>query len=165
MTGAGVVEPMGDLDSRTQVHHLVVRFYREVVFDDRLGPVFSEVAEVDWSAHIPKLIDYWCRVLLAEPGYEGSILAAHQRVHDAEAFRADLFDRWYLLFSATVDEGWRGPIAERAKSHAARIATTLARRLLDIDWVAPTVSRTADGEELRIAQSGGLTARSDAGTR
>lgn len=164
-TSARVLEPMGDLDSRTQVHHLVVRFYREVVFDDRLAPVFSEVAEVDWSAHIPKLIDYWCRVLLGQPGYDGSILAAHQRVHDAEAFRADLFDRWYLLFVDTVDEGWRGPIAERAKSHAARIATALARRLLDIEWVAPTLPRTANREDRRNDQSRRPTPRRDEGTR
>jgi hypothetical protein len=45
-----------DLDTRTQIHDLVVRFYREVVFDDLLGPVFADVAEVDWSVHIPKLI-------------------------------------------------------------------------------------------------------------
>jgi hemoglobin len=147
MTGGFVLQPMGDLDSRTQVHHLVVRFYREVIFDDRLGPVFSEVAEVDWSTHIPKLIDYWCRVLLGQPGYDGSILGAHQRVHDAETFRAELFDRWYLLFITTVDESWRGPIAERAKSHAARIATALARRLLDIEWVPPALLNTAAGEE------------------
>jgi hemoglobin len=143
VTSAG--KPIGDLDSRTQVHNLIVRFYREVIFDDCLGPVFTEVAEVDWSAHIPKLIDYWCRVLLGQPGYDGSILAPHQRVHNVEAFRAELFDRWYLLFCETVDESWRGPIAERAKSHASRIAAVLARRLLDIEWVEP-LPRTADQE-------------------
>lgn len=51
--------PTRDLDTRPQIHDLVVRFYREIVFDDLLGPVFDEVAEVDWSTHIPKLIDYW----------------------------------------------------------------------------------------------------------
>ena len=60
-----------DLDSRTEIHDLVVAFYREVALDDLLGPVFGEVVEVDWSVHIPKLIDYWCRVLLREPCYDG----------------------------------------------------------------------------------------------
>mgnify|MGYP000346625624 CR=1 FL=1 len=41
------VPTMPDLDSRSAIHDLVVRFYREVVFDDLLGPVFGEVAEVD----------------------------------------------------------------------------------------------------------------------
>jgi len=126
-----------DLDSRAHIHDLVVRFYREIVFDDLLAPVFIEVAEVDWSDHIPKLIDFWCRVLLGEPGYNGFVLTAHQQVHDVAAFSPGLFDRWYQLFVESVDDGWRGPMAEQAKDHAARIAQTLARRLLDIEWHPP----------------------------
>jgi hemoglobin len=124
----------GDLDSRAEIHDLVVRFYREVVFDDLLGPVFDEVAEVDWSTHIPKLIDFWCRVLLGEPGYDGAFLGAHQRVHQLESFRPELFDRWYRLFVDTVDDGWCGPGADRAKAHAAVMARNLSRRILGEDW-------------------------------
>ncbi len=58
-----------DLATRGQIHDLIVGFYREIVFDDLLGPVFGEVAEADWAVHIPKLVDYWCRVLLGHPGY------------------------------------------------------------------------------------------------
>jgi hemoglobin len=134
MVTAASDRPLPDLATRAQIHDLVVRFYREVVFDDLLGPVFDEVAEVDWSAHIPKLIDYWARVLLREPGYDGYILGPHQRVHDLDAFRLEHFDRWYGLFAETVDSGWRGPVAERAKAHAARTAGMLARRLLQIEW-------------------------------
>ena len=126
-----------DLDSRTKIHDLVVGFYREVIFDDLLGPVFGEVAEVDWSVHIPKLIDYWCRVLLREPGYDGFILDAHRHVHGLEPVRVEHFDRWYGLWADTVDEGWSGPIAETAKRHAARTATVLARHLLDVAWEVP----------------------------
>lgn len=135
----------GDLEQRTDVHDLVVGFYREIVFDDILEPVFGEVAEVDWSVHIPRLIDYWCRVLLGEPGYDGSVLAAHRHVHDIEPFRVEHFDRWFSLWVACVDGGWRGPVAEQAKAHAARIGRTLARRLLDVDWEPPGdyVSSTA----------------------
>jgi len=126
---------MSDLDSRAEIHDLVVRFYREIVFDELLGPVFEEVAEVDWSIHIPKLIDFWCRVLLGQPGYDGYILHAHQEVHAIEAFQPALFDRWYLLFAETVDKGWEGPIAEAAKTHAARMAAVLARHLLGIERI------------------------------
>ncbi len=125
-----------DLDSRAEIHGLVVAFYREVALDDLLGPVFSEVVEVDWSVHIPKLIDYWCRVLLRESRYDGFILASHREVHDIQALRPELFDRWFGLFVAVIDEGWAGPTAERAKAHAARMAATLARQILGIDWKA-----------------------------
>jgi hemoglobin len=126
-----------DLDSRAEVHDLVVHFYREVVFDELLGPVFTEVAEVDWSHHIPTLIDFWCRVLLGHPGYDGYVLGAHHHVHRLEAFRPELFDRWYALWVDAVDGGWSGPNAEAAKAHAARIAAVLARKLIDVDWCPP----------------------------
>ena len=131
------------ISTREEIHDLVVRFYREIAFDELLAPVFVEVAEVDWSVHIPKLIDFWCRVLLGHPGYDGFVLGAHQRVHELELFRPELFDRWYLLFVETLDQGWRGPIADGAKIHAARIAATLARRLLDLEWVPPPVPRVS----------------------
>ena len=123
-----------DLNTRSQVHDAVVRFYREVVFDDVLGPVFEEVAEVDWSLHIPKLIDFWCRVLLGEPGYDGYLLHAHIAVDELETFRPEFFERWLGLFIDTVDDGWEGPFAEKAKAHAVHVAGVLARRL-GVDWV------------------------------
>ncbi len=123
--------PPVDLSTPAQVHDLVTIFYREIVFDDLLEPMFSEVAEVDWASHIPNLIDYWCRVLLGEPGYEGRILGPHQALHERRPLRPELFDRWLELFGQSVDGGWSGPYADRAKAHAAGIAATLARRLLD----------------------------------
>ena len=47
-----------DLDSRAKTHDLVVDFYREIAFDDLLGPVFAEVPEVDRATHIRKLIEW-----------------------------------------------------------------------------------------------------------
>lgn len=120
---------MPDLDTRTAIHDLVVDFYREVAFDDLLGPVFGEVAEVDWAVHIPRLIDYWCRVLLGDPGYDGRLLAAHAHVHEQQAFEPELFDRWLQLFGDSVDRGWTGPFAIRAKAHAVHMAGVLSRRL------------------------------------
>ena len=137
---------MRDLDSRSQIHDLVVAFYREVVFDDLLAPVFGEVAEVDWSAHIPKLIDYWCRVLLGEAGYAGFILAAHRHVHDLEPFRLEHFDRWYTLWIDTIDGRWAGPTAERAKRHASRVGASLSHQLLGADWTPPSLPEPATVE-------------------
>ena len=128
------------LESVTDVQLLVRRFYQAVIPDPILGPIFSGFG-VDWSVHIPKLVDYWCRVLLGEPGYDGAILGAHRRVHEIDAFRAEHFDRWYSLWVESVDAGWAGPMAERAKRHAARIATSLARRLLDTTWLPPGDAR------------------------
>jgi hemoglobin len=130
----GAAERAGDLGTRSDVHDLVVSFYREVVFDDMLEPVFGEVAEVDWASHIPKLIDYWCRALFGDPSYRGAVLAPHRHVHEIEPLRVEHFDRWYRLWAMTIDDRWAGPTAEQAKRHAARIGGSLARQLLRIDW-------------------------------
>lgn len=127
-----------DLDRRARVHDAVVGFYREVVFDDVLGPVFEEVAEVDWPVHIPVLVDYWCRVLLGEPAAGGPILAPHARVHRLEPLTPEMFDRWFRLWSTTVDASWSGPFAERAKSHAARVAATMSRKIPGVEWSPPS---------------------------
>lgn len=129
----------GDLDSRAKIHDLVVAFYRDVAVDDLLAPVFVEVAEVDWSEHLPRLVDYWCRVLLGQPGYDGHILAPHASLHEATPLTPDLFDRWTRLFDGAIDERWSGPIADQAKAHAGRIASMLARRITGRPW-----SRTGD---------------------
>lgn len=135
--------PSGDLDTRTAIHDVVVAFYREVVFDDVLDPVFSEVAQVDWAAHIPKLIDYWCRVLLGTRGYTGAVLAAHRDVHRLDPLRVEHFDRWYRLWVECIDGRCAGPVAEQAKRHAARIGATLARQVLDVAWAPPTTDAAA----------------------
>jgi hemoglobin len=150
-TEAAAREPP-DLDSRAQIHDLVVDFYREVANDDILGPVFVEVAEVDWSVHIPRLIDFWSRVLLGQPGYNGFVLGAHQRVHAIEALTDDMFDRWLGLFAESVEGRWQGPMADRAKAHATRMAAILARRL-NVRGSASVVRHAGEARRLRPGPS------------
>jgi len=88
------VNATGDLSTPADVHDLVTRFYREIVFDERLEPVFGEVAEVDWAEHIPKLIDYWCWILFGTGGYLASVTKAHRRLHELAPIGPDLCDRW-----------------------------------------------------------------------
>ena len=101
VVGSPTVDGTRDLVSRAEIHDLVVEFYREVVFDDLLAPIFGEVAEVDWSQHIPKLIDYWCRILLREGSYAGSVIAAHRHLHGLEPVRLEHCDRWYVCLLYT----------------------------------------------------------------
>lgn len=67
-----------DITTRDDVRQLVVDFYRDVAMDDVLGPIFA-AAHVDWSVHIPKLIDFRAWQLLGEPAYERNPLRARTR--------------------------------------------------------------------------------------
>jgi hemoglobin len=117
-----------DIVDRDDIERLVVAFYRDAAMDDILGPVFH-AARVDWSVHIPKLIDFWAWQLLGERGYEGNPLRAHEPSHTRTPFSDEHYQRWLELFTATVDEYFEGPVAETAKARARRMARALQRLL------------------------------------
>lgn len=119
-----------DIDGPAAVSEMVRRFYREVAQDDVLGPMFNDVARVDWAEHIPKLTAFWSRALFAEPGYDGNPFRAHQLIHDRRPFTDEHFDRWLDLFFETVDSGWAGPNAERAKAFAGKVARVHRQQLV-----------------------------------
>lgn len=126
-------EAPGDLDSPEEIAELVRRFYADVAQDELLGPMFNEVAAVDWSEHLPKLCAFWCRALLGLPGYQGNPFRAHLLVHEQRAFTVAHFERWLDLFREAVEEGWVGPNARRALELAANVARVHARQLVGID--------------------------------
>ena len=117
-------EPDRDLRDRGDIDVLVRDFYRQVAMDDVLGPVFR-AARVDWSVHIPKLVDFWAWQLLGQRGYDGIPLRAHERADARTPFADEHYERWLELFDTTVDERFRGPTAELAKRRARRMARAL----------------------------------------
>lgn len=122
--------PTRDLDDPLQVAELVRRFYRDVAQDDLLGPMFNDVAKVDWSEHLPKLTDFWCRMLFARPGYQGNPFRAHQLVHARRPFTVEHFERWLELFFEAVELGWVGPNADRVKAFATKVARVHSAQLV-----------------------------------
>ncbi len=127
---AHLLDERPDLDSVARVEVLVREFYRRVAVDDLLGPVFAGV-EVDWAAHLPKMVEFWSWQLLGERGYVGQPLLAHRAVADRHPFGAAHFERWLDLFDETVDEHFAGPIAQVAHGRARKMAAALQRLLRD----------------------------------
>lgn len=111
---------------------MVRRFYQDVAQDDLLGPVFNDVAAVDWSEHLPKLTAFWCRALLGIEGYSGNPFRAHALVHARAPFTQAHFDRWLELFHETVEMGWAGPQATRALELARNVARVHSHQLIEV---------------------------------
>ncbi len=126
-----------DITGRDDIQRLVVAFYRDAAMDDLLGPIFH-AAHVDWSVHIPKLVDFWAWQLFGERGYDNNPLRAHEPAHRRTPFRPEHYERWVELFVETVDALFEGPVADAAKARAVRMANAL-RRLLE--------GNSASGEE------------------
>jgi hemoglobin len=129
-----------DLSTPTQISYLVTTFYREIVFDELLEPVFGEVAEVDWAEHIPRLIDYWCWIILGGDPYPGAVTRTHRNLHGMQAITPAHCDRWFALWVTCVDERWAGPYAEKAKAHARSLMAGMAKRIFGFAWEPSEVS-------------------------
>ena len=118
-----------DLDSREQIERLVDSFYERLLSDERLAPIFVDIAAIDLAVHLPHIKDYWCKLLLGEKGYQRHTMNIHRQLHGKQRLQPEDFERWLGLFVATVDEGFAGERAERAKQVAAAIAANMENSL------------------------------------
>jgi hemoglobin len=117
------------LATREDVQLMVDSFYAKVRQDELIGPIFNDVAKVDWSHHLPKLYDFWSDLLLGTDLYHGRPFPPHVPLN----LEIQHFERWLRLFTATVDEHFTGLKALEAKQRAIRIGQNFAinLRLLD----------------------------------
>ena len=103
---------------------LVDSFYDRVNRDELLGPVFNEVAKVDWEHHLPTMYSFWSTMLFRTGEYNGRPWPKHAVL----PLRKELFERWVKLFCETVDSLFAGPKAAEAKARALSIADTFQTR-------------------------------------
>lgn len=106
------------IESRQDIELLVNSFYDKVRKDELIGPIFNDVAKVDWQEHLPKLYNFWSDLLLGSDDYRGRPFPPHIPLD----LQPDHFVRWLELFFATVDEHFYGPKADEVKARAHRIA-------------------------------------------
>jgi hemoglobin len=117
------------LSTREDIQTLVDSFYAKVRVDELIGPIFNDVAKVDWSEHLPKLYDFWNDLLLGSDLYHGRPFPPHTKLN----LEIQHFERWLRLFTATVDEHFTGLKALEAKQRALRIGQNFATNLQLID--------------------------------
>ncbi|MEK6480950.1 group III truncated hemoglobin [Catalinimonas sp. 4WD22] len=109
---------MKDIQDKADIRLLVDEFYNKVNQDELLAPIFNEVAQVHWEVHLPKMYDFWAKLLLGENAYQGSPFDKHLPL----PIEGEHFDRWLGLFMQTLDEHFAGRKAEEARLKAQSIA-------------------------------------------
>ena len=107
-----------DIISETDIRQLVNAFYTIVRQDELLAPVFEPVIGDNWEHHLVHMTDFWSTLLLYTKKFSDDPLTKHLPL----ALGKEHFDRWLFLFHGTVDELFRGDIAENAKKRAYSIA-------------------------------------------
>ena len=141
-----------DLATRGDVHDLVTAFYREIMFDELLEPIFSDVAEVDWTEHIPRLIDYWCSKLFGTAHDAIPVTRAHRRLHELHPLEREHCDRWFALWVHSIDARWQGANAERVQDYAAAMMTGLAKHVFGFPWSPGRGSTTSESLRAQDAE-------------
>lgn len=99
-------------------------FYAKVREDELLGPIFNN-AITDWPAHLERLTDFWEGTLKYTKAYYGNPLEVHQKVDAANnhSIEAIHFGIWLNLWVQTIDANFTGPLANKAKMSARKMAS------------------------------------------
>lgn len=104
--------------SLNEIKLLVNTFYDKVREDDLLKDIFNDVIQDKWPIHLEKMYRFWQTVLLEEHTYNGSPFAPHANLPVTKTH----FNRWLLLFNATIDELFTGEKVDEAKWRANKMA-------------------------------------------
>ncbi len=120
---SSVTHAKPDVQSSADIEVIVRNFYGDIAEDPNLGRFF---ADVDWDAHLPKMISFWSSILFHTGEYHGRPFDPHARLQGLEAAN---FDQWLARFSTSVDRHFEGEAADRMKHKAEQIATVFQVKL------------------------------------
>jgi hemoglobin len=98
-----------DITDRRDVACLVNVFYDRVRDDDILGPIFDDIAHMDWATHLPRMSDFWESVLFARATFKGAPIIVHRALAQHTPLTSTAFRRWITLFQSTVDDLFSAP--------------------------------------------------------
>ncbi len=125
-----------DIETRDDCERLVRAFYGQALADPVIGWLFTDVAQLDLEAHVPRITSFWETILLGGRSYGDGAFAPHAALNARARLRAGHFERWLWLWRQTVDDLFAGERAQLAKSHAVRVARAFHQRLGPVDPVA-----------------------------
>ena len=121
---------MKEITAPEDIKLLVEAFYGRVQTDEVLGPIFNEIAQVDWEHHLPVMVTFWESLLLKSRSYRRNALQPHLQVFQGVAFHPEQMERWLKLFDETLGDYFVGDNAEKAKSWARGIAHNLQKHIV-----------------------------------
>ena len=116
---------MKDIEDIADIELFVDEFYIKVREDELIGPIFSAVITGDWQPHLDRMYAFWNAALFNVPGFKGNPFAKHVPLGISQ----EHFSRWLVLFAATINHHFEGPMAEDAKHRAELMAEMFVSKL------------------------------------
>lgn len=116
--------------TQEHIEKLVTHFYSRIQEDELLGPIFNDVAHVDWAHHIPLLCQFWNSVMLKTNEYRGNAYAKHVMLGTQTDIQEIHFTRWLTLFQEEANKHLPAPAATEIIKRASLIAESLMYGML-----------------------------------
>lgn len=120
---------MKQIHNRNDVKELVDGFYRKVLEDAMLGPIFRETFDFKRDEHMTRMYDFWDSVLFGTALYRGNPILKHIELNKKKKLDDDLFDRWIELWELNIDENFQGAIAGLAKDKAVMMKQLMQHKI------------------------------------
>jgi len=118
-----------DLDCRENIDAMVHGFYRRLLDDLVMAPMFLDVAAIDLQQHLPIICQYWYKMLLGEREYRRHMMAKHRALDDKQSLTGEHHERWLQHFMNNLDGRFAGPYTDRARHIAFRVMDNLYAQL------------------------------------
>lgn len=118
-----------DIEDRGDIELLVNTFYDQARLNPVIGPVFNEIAKVDWESHLPRMYAFWASMLLGDHSYTGNPMHKHIELSKLTRLSEVEFSEWLSIFKSTTDQLFEGPKAEEAKTRAVNIARLMLHKI------------------------------------
>ena len=117
---------MKDIESLEDIKIFVDAFYTKIREDELLAPIFGMRIENDnWEKHLNRMYNFWNTVLFPARTYKGNPFSKHMTLPIDKTH----FSQWLNLFNQTIDEHFKGDMAEEAKNRAMKMAYLFQSKL------------------------------------
>jgi len=120
---------MRDIENREDLLFLMEAFYSKMLKDKQIGYIFTEVAKLDLEHHLPLLADFWNNAIFHTGGYKNNVVQIHKNLDALEKLTPEHFKQWQFLLGETIDQNFKGEIAEKMKLRASQVGMTIQAKL------------------------------------
>lgn len=120
---------MKDIATRDDLLFLMNAFYNKLLKDDQIKYIFTDVAKIDLTTHIPIITDFWEQNILGTGNYKNNVLQVHRDLDDQSKLSPEHFEIWLDHFEMTISENFSGENAEKMKTRALSIANVMKIKL------------------------------------
>jgi len=123
---------MKDIESREDIIALINQFYNKVQQNELIGNIFTDIAQVNWDHHLPRMYDFWETILFGKEAFKGNPMLKHIQLSKLTAMEQIHFNEWLLLWNKTIDENFNGETADLAKFRAKSIADLMLYKITNL---------------------------------